>query len=78
MPHDLGWAGQSFRGTLGRLNALNPLAILERGYSVTFNEKGDIIKDIRQLAVGEMMNTCFGQGSAVSKVVSLQENHEEK
>ena len=69
---------QAFRGVLGRLNALNPLAILERGYSVTFNEKGDIIKDVRQLAEGDTLRTRLARGSVVSKVVSFQKNHEEK
>ncbi|MFA5166971.1 MAG: exodeoxyribonuclease VII large subunit [Candidatus Omnitrophota bacterium] len=63
--------GQSFRGIMGRLNALNPLAILERGYSVSFNEKGDIIKNVRQLSVGDIMQTRLHKGSLVSKVTAI-------
>jgi exodeoxyribonuclease VII large subunit len=62
---------QTFQGVTGRLNALNPLATLERGYSVSFNEKGDIIKDVRQLSAGDVIRTRLHQGSVVSKVTAL-------
>jgi len=62
---------QIFQGMTGRLNALNPLAILERGYSVNFNEKGDIIKNVRQLSEGDVMRTRLHKGSLVSKVTAI-------
>ena len=62
---------QAFQGIMGRLNALNPLAILERGYSVSFNEKGDIIKNVRQLSVGNALRTRLHKGSLVSKVTAI-------
>ena len=62
---------QAFQGIMGRLNALNPLAILERGYSVSFNEKGDIIKNVRQLSVGDDVRTRLHKGSLVSKVTAI-------
>ncbi len=62
---------QIFQGIMGRLNALNPLAILERGYSVSFNEKGGIIKDVRQVSVGGVMRTRLRKGSLTSKVTAI-------
>ena len=62
---------QVFQGIMGRFNALNPLAILERGYSVSFNEKGDILKDIRQISEGDVMRTRLHKGSLVSKVSAI-------
>lgn len=63
--------GQTFQGVMGRLNALNPLAILERGYSVSFNEKGDIIKSVRQVSAGDLLRTRLHKGSLVSKVTAI-------
>jgi len=63
--------GQAFQSVTGRLNALNPLAILERGYSVSFNEKGDIIKNARQVSEGDLMRTRLHKGSFVSKVTAI-------
>jgi exodeoxyribonuclease VII large subunit len=63
---------QSFQGVTGRLNALSPLAILERGYSVSFNEKNEIVKNSRQIAPGETIRTRFHQGAVVSKVLKVE------
>jgi exodeoxyribonuclease VII large subunit len=63
--------GQVFQGLMGRLNALNPLATLERGYSVSFNEKGDILKEAGQLAVGDELRTRLQKGSLISKVLKV-------
>ncbi|MFH1208301.1 MAG: exodeoxyribonuclease VII large subunit [Candidatus Omnitrophota bacterium] len=62
---------QIFQGIMGRLNALNPLAILERGYSVSFNEKGDILKNVRQISKGDVIQTRLHKGSLVSKVSAI-------
>jgi exodeoxyribonuclease VII large subunit len=62
---------QLFQGVTGRLNALNPLAILERGYSVSFNEKGESLKASGQLSVGDILRTRFHKGSLVSKVTAI-------
>jgi exodeoxyribonuclease VII large subunit len=62
---------QAFQGIMGRLNALNPLAILERGYSVSFNEKGDILKDVKQLSTGDAVRTRLHKGSIISKVTDI-------
>ncbi|MFH0986353.1 MAG: exodeoxyribonuclease VII large subunit [Candidatus Omnitrophota bacterium] len=62
---------QAFQGIMGRLNALNPLAILERGYSVSFNEQGEIVKDVRRLSVGDVVRTRLHKGSLVSKITDI-------
>ncbi|MDD5225777.1 MAG: exodeoxyribonuclease VII large subunit [Candidatus Omnitrophica bacterium] len=62
---------QAFQGIMGRLNALNPLAILGRGYSVSFNEKGAIIKSVERLSAGDILRTRLHKGSVVSKVTDI-------
>ena len=63
-----------FQGVTGRLNALNPLAILGRGYSVSFNEKGEIVRQAGQLSVGNSMRTRLHKGSVVSKVTDIEKD----
>jgi len=67
----VGSKSQAFQSIMGRLNALNPLAILGRGYSVSFNEKGDIIKNVRQVSEGDVIRTRLHKGSLVSKVSAV-------
>jgi exodeoxyribonuclease VII large subunit len=71
MTNFIGSKSQAFQGIMGRLNALNPLAILERGYSVSFNEKGDILKSVRQISEGDVIRTRLHKGSLVSKVSAI-------
>ena len=67
----VGSKAQYFQGMTGKLNALNPLATLERGYSVSFNEKGEILKAADQISVGGSLRTRLHKGSLVSKITAI-------
>src|SRR5690606_38147313 len=41
----------------GSLNALSPLSVLERGYSITQTADGTVVKDSSQVEVGKMVTT---------------------
>jgi len=54
----------------GKLNALSPLAILGRGYSITFSyPEGKIIKDKRTVKKGDFIKTKLRKGSLLSEVI---------
>lgn len=57
----------------GRLNAISPLSVLARGYSVTENEQGDAVKSAGQLAIGDLLRTRLGAGRVESRVTELQD-----
>ncbi|MBN1404962.1 MAG: exodeoxyribonuclease VII large subunit [Candidatus Omnitrophica bacterium] len=53
----------------GRLTALNPSAILKRGYSITTRiSDGTIIKDESAIKDGDLIKTKLAKGSIISKV----------
>ncbi len=52
----------------GRLNALSPLAVLGRGYSITFNAGGDILRSDAQVRPGEPIETRLHRGRITSRV----------
>ena len=64
----------------GHLEAVSPLAVLARGYSITFREAGgrsgrsEALRGIDGIAAGERLVTRLARGSVVSEVV---ETHEE-
>lgn len=64
---------QDFHNLAGRLNALSPLGILERGYSLNFSEKGVLLKDVRKLKVGDSVQTRLLHGRFHSKVTKIEE-----
>jgi len=60
---------------IGRLNALNPLAILERGYSVTIKEKGNhIVKNVKELREKDIIKTKLYKGEILSEIKKLKNN----
>ncbi len=64
----VGQKEQLYRNWAGRLEALSPLAILERGYSLTFDEKGELLKDARKVRAGELLKSRLFKGLVYSKV----------
>lgn len=58
-------------GLTGRLDALSPLAVLERGYSITFDEKGRIVKVAAQLKPGDQVDTRLHRGRFTSRVETI-------
>jgi exodeoxyribonuclease VII large subunit len=55
-----------------RLEALSPLGVLARGYSVTLDQRtGQIVRDARQLAVGDLVRTRLAHGGFTSRVEEL-------
>jgi exodeoxyribonuclease VII large subunit len=60
------------RTTVAKLNALNPLAILERGYSVTQTLPDyALVKDVRQVSVGQQVNVTVSRGAMVCRIESV-------
>jgi len=57
----------------GRLHAISPLSVLARGYSVTENEQGEIVKSVKELAVGEKIKTRLGSGRVESQITELHD-----
>ncbi|MDD5427934.1 MAG: exodeoxyribonuclease VII large subunit [Candidatus Omnitrophica bacterium] len=65
--------GERFNLIDGKLGAFNPLGILKRGYSVSTKlPEGIILKDIRSLKVGDMVETKLGNGKFRSKVEEIE------
>jgi exodeoxyribonuclease VII large subunit len=52
----------------GQLQALSPLAILERGYALIFDSSGKLLKDVAQLSRGEEVSATLARGRFTSIV----------
>ena len=50
------------------LSSLNPLAVLARGYSVTFDEDGRLVADARKVGKGARIRTVLARGELLSRV----------
>ncbi len=72
MQHLVSLKDAGFKGLIENLSSLNPLNILSRGYSVTFQlPEGKIVKDARSVSPGELIRTKVYQGEIISKVTEV-------
>ncbi|MGH1374619.1 MAG: exodeoxyribonuclease VII large subunit [Cellvibrionaceae bacterium] len=53
------------------LDSVNPLSILQRGYSVTSRSSGEIVSDAKSINVGDTLNTQLAQGNVESIVQKI-------
>ncbi len=68
--------GQRLSSTLARLDALSPLKVLQRGYSVSRKvPSGKVLKSAADLLPGDRMETLLARGRVVSFVEEVAEKH---
>lgn len=60
-----------FAMLLGKLNALSPLAVMQRGYAVAKESGGKIIKSVSQISANDDLKIEFADGNAVCKVCEV-------
>ncbi|HET7872794.1 MAG TPA: exodeoxyribonuclease VII large subunit [Terriglobales bacterium] len=52
----------------GKLEALSPMKILDRGYALVFDTQGNLVKDASRLSTGEQVTGRVAKGSFVAEV----------
>jgi exodeoxyribonuclease VII large subunit len=57
----------------GRLTALSPLAVLDRGYSLTFTASGRLVRDTSAFKIGETLKTRLARGTVTSTVLTTED-----
>ena len=62
---------KSLKICMAKLDALSPLAVLERGFSITETASGEIVRDADQAAEGDELRIRLGKGELRSKVLSV-------
>lgn len=65
--HALELLYKDLEASRGKLTMLSPLAVLDRGYSITFKD-GKVVKSSRALEKGDLLQTTFAKGNASSRV----------
>lgn len=57
----------------GKLDALSPLKVLERGYSVVKSSEGNIVSRIEQVSIGDALEVSLKDGKMDCKVISMKQ-----
>jgi len=78
MEHRLQQARAGLDGTAARLEALSPLRVLDRGYSITHDPAGKVLKDWHAVRRGDVIETRLARGSVRSRVEHSKENESQR
>ena len=65
-------AANSLEALAARLQSLNPMNVLARGYTLTLDHAGNVIAQAQDLHAGDMITTRFSQGQVRSLVRVVQ------
>ncbi len=72
LAHRLGLLGEALAGSGRRLEALSPLKVLGRGYSLTFAADGRILRSVEGLAAGDRIRSRLHAGEIESEVAATR------
>jgi exodeoxyribonuclease VII large subunit len=75
MRQSLRITAERLRAFIQRLEALSPLGVLSRGYSLSVTyPQGAVVKDAASLSPGERVKTMLGKGAFISKVEEISKD----
>ena len=72
LDHLLEMSSNQVRSLSSRLEALNPRNVISRGYSMTTDERGNIVTSVKQIAEGDTLKSVLKDGTITSKVTSKE------
>lgn len=64
-------------GRTAKLDAMNPLAVLSRGYGAAFDDGGCVIKSTTEVKIGENINLMLSDGTVFATVNGIKPNEKE-
>ena len=65
---------QKLAGIAGSLDALSPLKVLQRGYSVTTRDDGKAVRSVSDVVSGDVIHTLLQDGVIAGRVESVKRN----
>ena len=57
---------------MSRLETLNPLEVLKRGYTTVYKKEGEMIKSVSEVQTGDSIRIDFADGSAFASVTDTE------
>jgi exodeoxyribonuclease VII large subunit len=69
---------KNVQALMGKLDALSPLAILDRGYSICSKlPEGTIVRSVTDISVGDALKVLLKDGEAISEVKEKEEKQQQ-
>ena len=64
---------RQFVGLTSKLDAMSPLKVLTRGYAMAQTGEGQVLKSVKQIAIGDQMKVTFNDGHVYATVSDKEE-----
>ena len=74
MRYSLSLKKELFAKYTSKLEALNPMSVISRGYSAVFSDDGKLIKSVDQIEIGDKFNFKTVDGSVSAEVKGKTKN----
>ncbi|MBE6923066.1 MAG: exodeoxyribonuclease VII large subunit [Ruminococcaceae bacterium] len=65
---------QRYVALTAKLDAMSPLKVLTRGYALTTNERGEVVRSVSQVELGKRITVALSDGSLSATVMEKKEN----
>ena len=65
---------QRYVALTAKLDAMSPLKVLTRGYALASNERGEVVRSVSQVELGERITVALSDGSLSATVMEKKEN----
>ena len=65
---------QRYIALTAKLDAMSPLKVLARGYSMAQNDRGEVVRSVSQVELGERIGISFSDGKVYATVMEKKEN----
>jgi exodeoxyribonuclease VII large subunit len=56
------------------LDALSPLAVLQRGYAIAQDEDGKLLRDAKSVSVGDSVKVRLAKGTLATRVEGIEDS----
>jgi len=67
-------SNQRYIALTAKLDAMSPLKVLTRGYSMTQTEDGTVVRSVSQVQTGDLIGISFSDGKVSATVTAVKEN----
>ena len=63
---------QQYIAAVSKLDAMSPLKVLARGYAMTQNQNGEVVRSVRQVELGERITVSLSDGKLSATVMNKE------
>ena len=68
-------ASQNLKHRIDNLENISPLKILQKGYSLTYDDSQKLIRSANNINVGDKINVVFNDGNITATVEEVRNNN---